>query len=294
VVPERRGARYTHHSAPDVHAAEKPGVNGRGDPPPGISAFMATLKGTDWCQPEQGHPIVQPKPRQRTFCEHNRRKDTCKQCSPASFCGHGRKKGRCKECSPASSFFCEHETRKDRCRECSPAFFCAHGRLKKSGCKQCSPASNADRCKQCGFPAHGPLKDQCKQCGAVLDGMLEEVMRLLRGIAGDRTGVTEVDLLPPTDWTDDQSVSRLRAELRRLFEGSGISLQTGESLSTWRRKPGVKLSRGARLEDCPTLSTIRERILFYYLKWMLVLKDVTTERKRPSGWARAKERERKD
>ena len=55
--------------APDVHAAEKHGVDGRGDPPPGVSAFMATLKGTDWCQPEQGRPVVKPKPRQRTVCE---------------------------------------------------------------------------------------------------------------------------------------------------------------------------------------------------------------------------------
>jgi hypothetical protein len=118
-------------------------------------------------------------------------------------------------------------------------------------------------------------------------------MSLLRGIAGDRAGVAEIDRVLPADWTDDQSVSRLRAELRRLFEDRGISLRKGESMGSWARK-GVSLAREARIEDHPTLSTVRARILFYYFKWGRVLEVVRAAHKRPSGWARARERDRKD
>jgi hypothetical protein len=70
----------------------------------------------------------------KCFCEHNKRKDSCKICNPTGFCVHGSRKLDCKECSPSS--FCKHGSRKNRCKKCKPIAFCEHG-SSKLDCEEC-------------------------------------------------------------------------------------------------------------------------------------------------------------
>ncbi len=43
----------------------------------------------------------------RLKCEHNRKRNTCKECGGASICEHDRIRSQCKECGGAS--ICEHD-----------------------------------------------------------------------------------------------------------------------------------------------------------------------------------------
>jgi len=83
------------------------------------------------------------------YCEHNKYKHTCRECSPDSkaFCEHNKFKRTCRECSPAA--FCKHNIRKDKCRDCSPdsKAFCEHSKF-KNDCRICNPDSKAF-CKSC-------------------------------------------------------------------------------------------------------------------------------------------------
>jgi hypothetical protein len=47
-------------------------------------------------------------------CEHNRRKDSCKDCG-TGYCEHNRQKGSCKDCGTG---YCEHSRRRDSCKDC--------------------------------------------------------------------------------------------------------------------------------------------------------------------------------
>ena len=88
------------------------------------------------------------------YCEHGRRKQSCKECGGSSICEHGRHRPQCKECGGSS--MCKHGRRRSRCKECGGASICEHGR-ERSRCKECGGSSI---CK------HGRRRSQCKECKA--------------------------------------------------------------------------------------------------------------------------------
>ena len=60
------------------------------------------------------------------MCEHNRRRNTCKECGGSSICEHNRLRTRCKECGGGS--ICEHKRQRSRCKECGGSSICEHKR----------------------------------------------------------------------------------------------------------------------------------------------------------------------
>ena len=78
--------------------------------------------------------------KKRKRCEHGKRPDNCKHCTP---CPHGKLKQNCKEC-----YGCGHGRVKHDCKECNG---CPHGKRKQD-------------CRECRGCPHGKLKRHCKQC----------------------------------------------------------------------------------------------------------------------------------
>ena len=106
-------------------------------------------------------------------CEHNRRKNLCKDCQGVSICEHNKRKIRCKDCHGSS--ICEHNRQKSICKDCHGASICEHNR-ERSKCKDCHGASicehNRERykCKDChgaSICEHNRIKSTCKDCGGV-------------------------------------------------------------------------------------------------------------------------------
>jgi len=104
-------------------------------------------------------------------CEHSRRKDRCRDCSPKNFCHHDRLINACKDCD--GSWFCHHKIRKTRCRECGGSAYCCHDR-RKSDCHECHGSAicphdkRKDACHACYgnmFCKHDIWKSYCKTCG---------------------------------------------------------------------------------------------------------------------------------
>ena len=89
----------------------------------------------------------------RVKCEHNRRKNRCKDCGGSGICEHNRYKNDCKDCG--GSRICEHNRRKDQCKECGGSSFCEHNRY-KNDCKDCGGSR---------FCEHNRQKRFCKDCG---------------------------------------------------------------------------------------------------------------------------------
>lgn len=59
------------------------------------------------------------------LCEHDKRKDSCKECNPKGFCEHNKRKYDCKDCKATS--FCKHGSRKYRCKKCNEIeILCEH------------------------------------------------------------------------------------------------------------------------------------------------------------------------
>lgn len=84
-------------------------------------------------------------------CEHDKRKDRCKDCKGSAICEHDRIKRQCKECK--GSAICEHDRIKRECKECSPNsnYFCHSCKLfgvKKQNnylCSYCNPEKTVNR-----------------------------------------------------------------------------------------------------------------------------------------------------
>lgn len=106
-------------------------------------------------------------------CEHNKRKDTCKECykngtGGAGLCEHLRPKCRCKDCGTG---YCKHKIRIGLCKECGGQNLCEHGNS-KSRCKECGTGycehelrkDNCDICTPNRKCEHNRLKARCKDC----------------------------------------------------------------------------------------------------------------------------------
>jgi hypothetical protein len=111
------------------------------------------------------------KSREKNKCEHNRRKNDCKDCGGSSICEHNRQKHYCKYCGGSS--ICEHNRRKSCCKLCGGSQICSHNR-RKNECKDCggSQICHHNRrkyiCKDCGGSSiceHNKFKQHCKLCG---------------------------------------------------------------------------------------------------------------------------------
>lgn len=103
-------------------------------------------------------------------CEHNRRRNTCRECGGSSVCIHGKQKLRCVECG--GSQICIHNKRRSECRECGGGSICSHG-IKKSQCGECGGSQICEHgrqrsfCKECDgghYCPHGKLKSRCAEC----------------------------------------------------------------------------------------------------------------------------------
>jgi hypothetical protein len=108
--------------------------------------------------------------RKTKMCEHNKRKDKCKECGGNSICIHNRQKSTCRECGGGS--ICIHDKFKSRCRECGGGCFCIHDK-EKSRCRECGGGSfcihdkRKSRCRECGGGSiciHDRQKSQCREC----------------------------------------------------------------------------------------------------------------------------------
>ncbi len=89
-------------------------------------------------------------------CEHNRIRNTCKECGGISICEHNKQKSNCKECCGGS--ICEHNRRRNNCKECKGGSICEHNRI-RSRCKEC---------KGSGICEHNKRRNQCKECNPLL------------------------------------------------------------------------------------------------------------------------------
>ena len=109
-----------------------------------------------------------------SLCEHNRRKENCRDCGGSQICEHNKRKSICINCGGAS--LCEHNRRKEFCLDCGGSQICEHNK-QKSSCKDCGGASlckhnkRKSRCKDCGGASlceHNRRKENCKDCNIKL------------------------------------------------------------------------------------------------------------------------------
>ena len=94
---------------------------------------------------------------EKNQCEHNRRRNQCKECGGSQICPHDRHQKVCKECGGAS--ICEHNRQRRVCKECGGASICEHNR-QRSVCKECGGASICE---------HNRQRNQCKECGNAIE-----------------------------------------------------------------------------------------------------------------------------
>jgi hypothetical protein len=86
-------------------------------------------------------------------CEHNRRKNRCKECGGSQICEHDCIRSECKECLVSS--ICPYKRRKDQCKECRGSQICEHNR-RRSEFKECLGSS---------ICPHKRRKSRCQECG---------------------------------------------------------------------------------------------------------------------------------
>ena len=105
------------------------------------------------------------------ICEHNRQRSNCKDCGGSQICEHNRRRSKCKECG--GSQICEHNRQRSNCKDCGGGSICQHNR-RRSTCKECGGGSICQhnrikyKCKECGGGSiceHNRIKYKCKECG---------------------------------------------------------------------------------------------------------------------------------
>jgi len=104
---------------------------------------------TSICKP------CKPRSTKHKLCEHNIRKEYCKDCGGSALCEHDKRKSRCRQCK-GSDFCKEHNRLKSVCVPCGGASMCEHA-IRKIFCNICD---GSGLCKE-----HGKRKYQCKECG---------------------------------------------------------------------------------------------------------------------------------
>jgi hypothetical protein len=106
----------------------------------------------------------------KKYCEHNKIRSICKECSGGSICEHDKQRTRCKECKGGS--ICEHNKNKNICKECHGNALCYHEKL-RTRCKECKGGSICEHekirsiCKECkggSICEHEKIRSICKDC----------------------------------------------------------------------------------------------------------------------------------
>ncbi len=103
-------------------------------------------------------------------CEHNKRRDRCKDCGGVGICPHKRRRSRCKHCGGTD--ICEHGRIREQCIECGGSTICEHGR-RRSQCKECGGGAICEHdrirggCRECGgsqICPHDKIRSTCREC----------------------------------------------------------------------------------------------------------------------------------
>jgi hypothetical protein len=84
-------------------------------------------------------------------CVHNRRWDSCPECSTGLKCYHGSRWRECPSCNHDCTVKCPHHRWKKKCMVCTPATFCSCGKVKRD-CEKCNPCE------------HGKVVHKCYMC----------------------------------------------------------------------------------------------------------------------------------
>ena len=74
------------------------------------------------------------KSRNKNKCEHDKRRNRCKECGGSEICQHNRQRSQCKKCG--GSQICEHKKIRSQCKECGGSQICEHDK-RRSQCKKC-------------------------------------------------------------------------------------------------------------------------------------------------------------
>ena len=78
-----------------------------------------------------------PKKRIHHLCEHNRRRNQCKDCGGSGICEHQRVRSTCEDCGGGG--LCEHQRQRSQCKDCGGSGLCEHQR-RRSKCQDCRTA----------------------------------------------------------------------------------------------------------------------------------------------------------
>lgn len=90
--------------------------------------------------------------KERSHCEHNRKRYSCAICKGKGICEHNRSKHKCLDCKGIST--CEHGKQKYLCKECRGTGICSHNR-ERYYCRRCGGGA---------FCEHNKYKRSCKIC----------------------------------------------------------------------------------------------------------------------------------
>lgn len=104
------------------------------------------------------------------YCNHNKRKNRCKQCGGSQICEHDKEKSRCVQCNGAS--ICEHKIRRENCFKCKGSATCIHNKIKNvcfscNGNSICIHKKRKSQCKDCNGSSiciHKIHRSKCLQC----------------------------------------------------------------------------------------------------------------------------------
>ena len=105
----------------------------------------------------------------RLRCQHNRRRERCKECGGSQVCIHNKNRYTCLDCGKKQickhkkrkiycvlcdgSHICQHNRRRYECRFCYPNYYCEH-KIKRLFCQVCTgisrcPHKRVKNCKIC-------------------------------------------------------------------------------------------------------------------------------------------------
>lgn len=107
--------------------------------------------------------------REKQKCQHDKRKNRCKICSPNSVCSHSILKENCRTCNP--DLTCVHNAKKSNCVECS-GINCEHNK-RRSLCIMCTPSIGCKNCKLNIRSQYKTYRPYCFQCYCVLNPEIE-------------------------------------------------------------------------------------------------------------------------
>ena len=213
--------------------------------------------------------------REKSKCEHGRRRSSCKECGGGSICEHGRRRSTCKDCGGGS--VCEHKRQRSTCKDCGGSSICEHKR-ERSKCKECGGGSVCEhkrqrsQCKDCGgggICEHKRERSKCKECdpnghlahivrnsvsyalkkdkdlssqeylGCNIDTFREHIeAQFEEGMTWDNHGEWHIDHIVPIKYKENGEVPSLEEVVERLHYTNTQPLWGSENMSKGNRFVG--------------------------------------------------------